>query len=180
MHHPPSRDALAEAIANAARSAITEMFSSHPADHFYYCSLITTGGGLAPTLTAWSMEALAAAAQGDRESEAELKWAWADSPFCGFGDHHFQRVVELFGARPAPAVDDYAGWDQEFELRIGAMEQAMLQLDSEGIFGRGAARDAIVINAEVMPPDYGNVERAIRLNPPAALTNWLREAAEHP
>lgn len=31
---------------------------------------------------------------------------------------------------------------------------------------------------EVMPPDYTNTERALRLNPPSALTGWLAEAAE--
>jgi len=35
-----------------------------------------------------------------------------------------------------------------------------------------------VVNVEVMPPDATNVERAIRLNPPAALADWLSEAAE--
>tara|TARA_R100000988_G_scaffold7577_1_gene4444 strand:- start:373 stop:525 length:153 start_codon:yes stop_codon:yes gene_type:complete len=32
--------------------------------------------------------------------------------------------------------------------------------------------------AEVMPPDPTNTERARRLNPPAALTRWLEEVAE--
>jgi Domain of unknown function (DUF4303) len=58
------------------------------------------------------------------------------------------------------------------------MEQAMAVLDREGFFGKGDARSAVVINAEVMPPDYGNTERGLRLNPKEALTEWLGEIAE--
>ena len=58
------------------------------------------------------------------------------------------------------------------------MEKAMANLDKEGLFGVGNQRLGIVINAEVMPPDYTNTERALRLNPREALTVWLEEVAE--
>ena len=35
-----------------------------------------------------------------------------------------------------------------------------------------------MINVEVVPPDHTNTERAIRLNPPEAITQWLADAAE--
>jgi hypothetical protein len=35
-----------------------------------------------------------------------------------------------------------------------------------------------MINVEVMPPDSSNTVRAIRLNPPEAVKEWLKEAAE--
>ncbi|MBQ5560883.1 MAG: DUF4303 domain-containing protein, partial [Lachnospiraceae bacterium] len=50
--------------------------------------------------------------------------------------------------------------------------------DAKGIFGRGKQRLDIVINAEFMPPDYTNTERALRLNPKEALYEWLEEIAE--
>jgi hypothetical protein len=52
------------------------------------------------------------------------------------------------------------------------------RLNAKGLFGKGKERLGIVINAEVMPPDYTNTQRALRLNPRDALTAWLREMAE--
>ena len=63
---------------------------------------------------------------------------------------------------------------------MSAMEEAMARLDQAGLFGTGSKRAHIVINVEVMPPDYTNTERAKRLNPPEALVDWLKEAAEDP
>jgi hypothetical protein len=66
----------------------------------------------------------------------------------------------------------------EFELRLRAMERALARLDAEGVFGTGARRHRLVINAEVMPPDFTNTERALRLNPEESLKDWLAECAE--
>ena len=55
----------------------------------------------------------------------------------------------------------------------------MKMLDEEGLFGRGGKRDKMVVLVEVMPPDSGNTERALRLNPAGpALDMWLEEAGE--
>lgn len=58
------------------------------------------------------------------------------------------------------------------------MEEVMHNLDIGGMFGRGEKRLGIVINAEFMPPDFTNTERALRLNPKEALNQWLEEIAE--
>ncbi len=58
------------------------------------------------------------------------------------------------------------------------MECALHELDLDGVFGTEKVRDSIVINAEIVPPDAANTSRARRLNPPAALKDWLIEAAE--
>lgn len=52
----------------------------------------------------------------------------------------------------------------------------MARLDAEGLFGTGTDRHAVVVTVEV-PSETGNDERAMRLNPPEALTDWLAEAA---
>lgn len=171
MNRIPTEDELVDAIADAARAAISDLFQAHSGETFYYCSLITTGEGHPPELSAWSREALAQAALNEPDAEAELKWSYADSPYCGHGQPHLDRLNEVFDARPAP---DPA----EVDVRLGAMERAMSRLDTEGLFGTGPARDQLVINVEVMPPDYTNVRRAKRLNPAAALLEWLDEAAE--
>lgn len=67
---------------------------------------------------------------------------------------------------------------REIQIRINSMERVMHNLDEKGIFGHGKQRLGIVINAEFMPPDYTNTERALRLNPQEALVEWLEEIAE--
>lgn len=47
-------------------------------------------------------------------------------------------------------------WDADYTVRLRAMEEAMARLDAEGLFGFGEARLRIVVNAEVMPPDFTN------------------------
>jgi hypothetical protein len=174
----PTESDLADAVYRAARAAVSDLFREHPDHHFYYCSLVTTGEAFGPALSAWSAEALAAAVKASGADAEMLKWSYADSPFCSFGEQHFQPMRALFDARPQ--VFDLPGddGDAEYLLRLRAMESAMSRLDDEGLFGSGDQRLDIVINVEVMPPDTTNTERALRLNPPRALTTWLEEAAE--
>lgn len=173
-----SEDDLVQAIADATRSAVAALYERNPGHHFYYVSLITSGEAHSPTLTAWSHEALAAAVASrpdDVNAAMELKWSYADSPFFGWGEEFFYVVRSLVDARCTEMVRDFAA---EFELRLRLLEKAVRKLDEEGLFSRRAERAAIVVNVEVMPPDAGNVQRARRLNPPAALVDWLAEAAE--
>jgi hypothetical protein len=171
----PSQSELTEAIANAARLAFSSLFKEYPGS-FHYCTLVTYGEAPPPYVSAWSHEALSLVP----EHKAHLlKWSCAESPFCFYGDKYFDEVNRLFSERPAMAYDlTEEAWNAEHELRLGAMEAAMARLDSEGLFGVGDARNKTVILVEVMPPDHANTERALRLNPPEALTEWMVEAAE--
>jgi hypothetical protein len=178
MHIPTESDLVA-AIADATRLAVTSLFSAHP-EHYYYVTLITTGEALSPTLSAWSTEALSAsAAANDAASRAALRWSYADSPYFAYGEQFFEHVKVLFGCRPGLTVGmSGPQWKAEYDLRLRAMEAAMSTLDRAGLFGSGPSRNAIVTLVEVVPPDYTNTARAIRLNPPEALRAWLAEAAE--
>ncbi len=169
MNNIPKSE-LEVAITDATRKAVMSLFENHN-ENFYYLSLITTGEALRPYLSAWSWEAL------KNESE-DLKWSYADSPYCLYGDEFFQPVAELYSKRPSLHDDINEEWETEYNLRLDAMEAALAQLDKEGVFGEGEARNNIVINAEVMPPDFTNTERAKRLNPELAIKDWLIEAAE--
>ena len=93
-----NQQVLEDAIASAAREAFQRLFAEHPGD-YYYCSLVTTGEAHPPVVSAWSREALAAAVEGEpdiQKASAELKWSYADSPYCGYGEEHFAHVKELF------------------------------------------------------------------------------------
>jgi hypothetical protein len=201
----PSEEDLIDAIEAAAERAISALFREHP-EHFYYCSLLTSGEATPPFLSAWSEEAL------DRESAKEpemphwavrrgakwwasarlatkdvrreaLRWSWADSPYCGYGEEYFGDVQRLFAERPpmeccSPVTQwPFNQWIEEGNLRLGCMESAMKRLDDKGLFGEGERRRSIVINVEFMDSDYTNTYRALRLNPRGALTEWLAVAA---
>lgn len=172
---------LVKVIETATRKALRNLFNYHK-ERFYYCSLITTGEGLCPVISAWSEEALEHAAgecsdEDKEEARYYLKWSSEESPYYAYGEEHFEEVKEVFLARrkALTAEDDI---DREIQLRINSMEKVMSNLDQEGMFGVGQQRLCIVINAEFMPPDYTNTERALRLNPRAALDEWLDEIAE--
>ena len=68
----------------------------------------------------------------------------------------------------------------EYEKRFLAMEEAMKQLDKEGLFEINQDRMDVVVLVEVAPPDITNTERAYRMNNVISdiFNEWLEEAAE--
>jgi len=166
---------LVEALTHAARDAATELFGK-TGESFYYFTLTTCAEAYAPVVSAWSWDKLALVPE---ERLRLLKWSYADSPYYNFGAKYFDEVRELFLKLPDILEMEGAELVVEYEARMKAMELALMCLDKEGVFGEGERRNGIVINAEVMPPDYGNTIRALRLNPAAALRDWLKEAAEY-
>jgi len=105
-----------------------------------------------------------------------MKWSYGDSPYFCYLEEAFFQVSELFSLRP-PMVTSMSEdeWYAEYEFRLKALEFAMAELDQEGLFGEGKQREKLVINVEVMPPDWTNTERAKRLNPPNSLAAYLLE-----
>lgn len=173
---------LEKKLEEAARKAIKKLLSENK-ENFYYCSLITDGEGHCPVISAWSQEALERILEEEAEPDEDMetvrleyKWSYADSPYYAYGEEFFEEIKELFDDGMEDLDDEQA--EEEVNLRIEAMERVMAALDQEGLFGIGDDRMKIVINAEIMPPDYGNTERAIRLNPKEALKEWLEEIAE--
>ncbi len=168
----PSKSDLINAIADATRAAVSELFEKQPGA-YYYLTLVSTGDAAPCVLSAWSREAL------DESGDPDLKWSYADSPFHAYGwEKYFGHVRDLFAKRPDMDCNDEQAWAVEYEFRYECMEAAISRLDSEGLFGTGMKRNELMVNVEVMPPDHTNVERAHRLNPPQALAAWLEEAAE--
>ncbi|MGR6128257.1 DUF4303 domain-containing protein [Paenibacillus sp. SER-28] len=179
-------EALAAEIADVARTSFRTLFEN--GERYYYCTLFTTGEGHAPSISAWSWEALEreAARQGEEgdmpgSTIAELiKWSYADSPYCCFRDEDFDDVKQLFMRRPSIAELEADEWNREFDSRLKAMELAMKMLDGEGVFALNQPREAVCVLVEVMPPDEINTEIALRLNraESPAMQAWLVEAAE--
>lgn len=173
---------LTDLLVTGVSAAVASLFQEFPTDNFYYCSLITTGDVVPPSLAVWSHEALAAEAAKlpDPKHRAWLKWSWADSPFYPYGEVHLRPARDLLLSWPRPQPATSADALLACDLKLRAFEAAMLRVDRSGIFGTGLARRRIVLGVEVAPPDWTNAERIRRLNPPEAIVEWLLEAAEPP
>ena len=170
---------LVKIIQNATQKALSKLFKEHK-EKFYYCSLITTGEGLCPIISAWSYEALERVANEEDDVEYAkfyLKWSYDETPYFAYGEEYFEDVNRVFLERMRE-LSTQEERDREIQIRINSMEKVMHNLDMNGMFGKEQERLGIVINAEFMPPDFTNTERALRLNPREALNEWLKEIAE--
>ena len=147
-------------------------------EKFYYPSLTIDENGLTPVFSAWSWEALKQVSIETTSPIEWIKWSYSDSPYFNFNETNFSNVKIAFENRGNIYTFQPHQWPDELSVRINSMECALHELDLDGVFGTEKVRDSIVINAEIVPPDAANTSRARRLNPPAALKDWLIEAAE--
>lgn len=172
---PDVYERLTTLLEHAAEHAFRELFNEFP-ETFYYCTLATSGEALCPIVSAWSYEALDRESSGTSSPKEEreiLKWSYADSPFCGYGEKHFEDIERLFNEIVVPINEtSEKNWQDGIQRRMIAMEKALSNIDRKGIFGTGSRRAGMVVVLEVMPPDNGNAERAKRLN---GQTEILRE-----
>lgn len=153
-------------------------------EKFYYCSLIMSEVSV-PYISAWSEEALERlmlekkVKENDFETKNQIyRWSYADSPYCAYGfDDFFQNVDKLFQKRFNAFLSDEA-YQIECQLWINSMEETMRILDNKGIFGIGEVRNNVLINAEIMPPDDSNIDRAERLNPKIIFDKWLEDTQQ--
>lgn len=172
-------DMLASEIAEATRKAFTKLFEN--GEKYYFCVLVTTGEACSPFISAWSLEALDREINKlpDMDNYKDIKWSYADSPYICFGEEYFKKVDMLFNQLPAmDCFSDEHKWMEQYDFRLKAMELALKQVDSEGVFALNQPRKNVYINVEVMPPDKTNTERALRLNKAEHITEWLNEMAE--
>jgi len=58
-------------------------------------------------------------------------------------------------------------------LRLAAVVYAMKKLDETGIFALNQPREQVYINIELIPPDDTDIERALSLNNPDNIGEWL-------
>lgn len=157
---------LTAAIAEATRCAVTTLQQAHGSDFCQYC-LCTTGEALRPYLSA---------------TKPGMEW-WDlfDSPYALWGEEYMSKLHDVFDARCNPrSLDaDCDAYCDECDTRYCSMEEALKQLDEEGLFGTGEERKKTLIAVVVVPPDATNTERMIRLNPPSELLErWLDECDE--
>ena len=175
------REPLVDALYKSAREAFTRLFAN--GERYYYVSLLIGGEGRRPFVSGWSDEALERARQAAGSASAYgdlIRWSYADSPYCDFSADSFSEVEALSSSYPDIDRLSPTEWDEELRFRLGEMEAAVRRLDEHGIFSVNQERDEILVCVEVVPPDYSNTLRALRLNSAnnRSLVRWLREAAE--
>ncbi len=171
--------ALFKLLYEAAESAFTDLFAEHD-ERYYYCTLVTTGDGACPYISAWSHEALARYVEENGIPEDEIiycEWSYADSPYCIYGWDYFGDVEKYVNEHRSLSRDDDVR-DNWYNLLMDTMERVMKKLDAQHVFGKGKRRSDMLVNAEVMPPDYTNTQRALRLNKKKNILRWLEEIAE--
>jgi hypothetical protein len=175
-------DSLRDAIREAARQAFGAVRSANPREYFYYFALVTTGDALRPGPSACSLEGLERVldryrAKGSTYGADVLRWSEADSPYHLHGDEHFRDVEALFRCEGDHRTLPDATYEEEVARRFQAMEDALRELDREGVFGTGAKRHGVVINV-VAPGEEDEdaiLVRAARLNPAESLVQLRRD-----
>lgn len=176
---------LSDVFEEAAEKAFISLLEEHNTERFYYFALIIDEG-LKPYISAWSYEALdECLTENKPESEEEklwYKWGACESPYAGYGyDEYFSECNKLLYEREKIAdktdeiMGNYEEIEKEFQLRLNSMEEAMRHLDEKGIFGTGEDRKKVVINAEIIPPEFINNERAARLNKNGLIDEYLED-----
>ena len=161
-------------LLESARNGFEALFKEHN-EEFYYCTLILSEGAT-PFISAFSKESLREAVKknGNKYSEEELKWSYADSPYCGYGfEEYFKEIDKVFFERMDKVSDE--DYDNEMEYWLSLMEKVMKTLDKEKVFGEGKNRRDMIINAEIMPPEDSNAERAERLNTKTTYKKWYKD-----
>ena len=146
-------EALSQLIYKCAKEAFLELFKNK--EHYYNCVLLAPAEGYAPSL---------------------YKWNFADSPYYAFGEEYFKPVQALLDTYPNLfEMEDEDEIEQEFELRVSAMVQAMQKMDQEGIFSINQPREQVYINVECIPNDDSDVDRALLLNEAKNIQEWLKD-----
>lgn len=166
------KEELKNELVKAARSAFQSLFAN--GEHFYYVTLAADGLANTPYISAWSYEEFERVSETDDEADM-IKWTECESPYFAWEHERFANVKKMLIER-----SDLRGTDEECDLRFSAMEEAMKQLDAEGLFSKNQPRSKVMVLVEVIPPDYTNTERAYRLNDCGTeiFQEWLEEAAE--
>jgi hypothetical protein len=161
-------------LLEASRNGFEALFNEHN-EEFYYCTLILSEGAT-PFISAFSKEALNEVVNKNdgNYSVEELKWSYADSPYCGYGfEKYFNEIDKVFCERMNDVSE--GDYDTEIEYWLSLMEKVMKTLDKENVFGDRKKRRNMIINAEIMPPDDSNAQRAERLNTKSAYQKWYKE-----
>ena len=165
------------AVRDGARAAFREVRAVHPSEHFYAFALYTDDGVMTVVPAANSEESFGRKGGGKAEA-AYYRWATGEWAYKAVGSEHFGAAYVLLNGEgrdgeDAEAEDEWEESPQFAEFRRQVIESlvgALVDLEGEGFFGRGAAREGVTVFVSVSDSDDTveiENESARRLNPPA-------------
>lgn len=176
-------------LMNAARDAFRAVQLEHTRDQFYAFALYTSGGldyvGPSSNTEEGLSEAVASYLKRDESESAEqhratLRWSpcdWAhhmahQEVFAEFDRRLYEGRPDLDEAAPNELKRFAAGL-------LGLCFDVLRCLDGEGLFGRGLAREGVVLNVlKGDQSDKEQIEWARVLNPPATAERFAKEVAQ--
>lgn len=177
-------ESLVTIFETAAEKAFTELIKKHGEEHFYYFAMMLDQCPW-PYISAKSYEVLETYFQEhelDEDEQRWYKWSGAESPYEAYGwDEYFARYVDVLCEREQAArqcKNVHEAYCREIQLRIDSAEEAMRRLDAKGIFGKGSAREKVVVTVERLPSEKANYDRAVRLNQTGLIQAFLEENAD--
>ena len=164
---------LTKHLVDAIGKSLDELFKTGKT--FYYIKTTMTGEGFTPCLSASCEEDIN---QTDFTTDKDVRFSEENSTHYAIGyETHFKEVTKLLNTRPT--IDDLSldDWQIEWDMRMSALVDALIELDSNGVFSKTQPRQNILVTAECLPPDDSDIERAKLLNRSdnLILKQWLED-----
>ncbi len=177
-------------LLEAARSAFTNIQQQHPDEHFYAFSLIHEPLWEGIYLASNTEEALLRCAERYHqypdylhmsvvELVTQLRWSSGDWEYIDATNTYFAEVNDWL-IKHLLRKWIYESHNEEVEDKrdasvIEVCRNTLRQLDAEGIFGIGEAREKVTLNIMMGDQDRSWLEHGRLLNPPAVYERWLQE-----
>jgi len=174
------------------RSAFERIRAQRPNDRFYSFAFYTTGEFGYVAVTASSEEGLREVAKKYKAMDmyssvpiddlaTELRWSPADSPLHTLDGNHLEELDPTMGkiVRDFDSLGVENPQFYEFCERVeNSFCGALRRLDADGVFGTGAAREAVTLN--LLMGDQSDEQRfanAAKVNPPHIVARLVAETA---
>ncbi|MBI1258331.1 MAG: DUF4303 domain-containing protein [Chloroflexi bacterium] len=176
-------------LLEASRTAFIDVQQKHPDEHFYAFSLIHEPLWEGIYLASNTEEALLRCAERYQqmpyhahkslaELVMQLRWPSGDWEYIEPTHPAFKAVDDwLLMHILREWIDEFNDeeiWDARYDEVIEICRSVLRQLDSEGIFGVGDAREQVTIHIMMGDQDRSWLEYARQLNPPAAFQRWIQ------
>lgn len=174
------KDKIFELLLEASEKGFNQLFKEHN-EHFYYCSIVMMDVAT-PCITAMSDEIYDRLLRDNAEhnhstveNKIYYRWAYAESPYLGFGYDKFFKDVNDFFCKDV----SYDLPDDKFEERVAdwliAMREVMKTLKDNGIF-KNIGNENIFLFAEQQPPEKDvNIDNARYLNEDNMFELWYMD-----
>jgi hypothetical protein len=182
-------DVLRQMIRTAARRAFEDVRLAHPDEHFYAFALYTTDDIAGVNPAANTEEGYAR-----KRARYAAEWGWPEMALIGdfrwapyswkyecYGATHFREVGALINGNHNPERYDRSDPLGFVNFKAGvfaSMVLALADLESEGYFGVGQARQALTVFCSVADSGCApwlEADSARRLNPPGVFETFAAE-----